>query len=116
MSLAFGKASAAAGVNLNTMGGKARFAVTALGIKDPGFELLLQRVPTDSLGAREYGLALGLHGELTNEEVTALGPRTGGGDDRVLALVDPVAHEPFQFFETVVRSKVVRGLVAHSGL
>src|SRR5262249_26500594 len=92
------------------------FAVAALGVEDPGLELPLERVPADPLRAREYGLPPGLHGELAIEEVAALGPPAGGGDDRVLALVNPVAHEPFQLLEAVVGGEVVRELVAHGSL
>ncbi len=40
--------------------------------------------------------------ELTIEEVAVFGPSASGEDDGVLALVDPVAHEPLQFLQAVV--------------
>ncbi len=92
------------------------FAVAALGVEDPGLELSLEWVPADPLGAREDGPSLGLHGELAIEEVAAFGPRAGGRDDRGLAFVDPVAHEPLQLLEAVVGGEVLRELVAHGGL
>ena len=79
-----------------------------LGVEDPGLELPPHGVPADPLGAREHGLAPGLHGELAVEEVAAVGPLAGRGDDRVLALVDPVADQPFQLLEALVGGEVVR--------
>ena len=92
------------------------FAKAALGVEDPGLELALHRVPSDPLRAAQDRLALGLHGEFADQEVAVVGPLAGGVDDCVLALVDPVADQPFQLLEAVVGAQVMGKLVADGGL
>ena len=87
-----------------------------LRVEYPGLELALDGVPSDPLRAGEDRLALGLHGEIADQKVAVVAPLAGGVDDCVLALVDPVADQPFQLFETVVGAQVMVSLVADDGL
>ena len=91
-------------------------AEAALGVEDPGLELVLHRVPADALGAGENRLALGLHGEFADQEIAVGAPLASGVDDCVLALVDPVSDQPFQLLEAVVGGQVVGVLVADGRL
>src|SRR5271157_5819829 len=89
---------------------------TALGIEDPRLELAIDRVPADPLRAAHHGLALGLDGELAEQEIAVVGPLAGGEDNRLLALVDPFPNQPLQLLEAVVDGQVAGRFVANGGL
>src|SRR5262249_29737956 len=97
--------------------GPAAFTAAAIGVEDPGLDLIRLRVPGDDHEAAGGWLALDLHAVIANEIPLALPPPDGRGDLAVVGLIDPFADHPLELLEPLIGCDALHrcGVVANLG-
>ncbi len=76
-------------------------AIAALGVENPGVDLLRRRIPANPLRAGHGGSAANLDLELAEDGAAAGVPTIRRNDDRGRTFVDPLANQPFELPELV---------------